>query len=83
MSCGGRPGLSWPPSHASLPLLRPHRESWAGHLRACDVVFSPEWDRLSDHNPVVARFDFESDAKEVRSSSGRISGGNEEDEIVS
>lgn len=30
--------------------------SWACRLRACEVVSSPEWDRLSDHNPVVARF---------------------------
>ena len=31
--------------------------SWAGRLRACEVASSAEWDRLSDHNPVVARFD--------------------------
>jgi hypothetical protein len=31
--------------------------SWAGHLRACEVISSLDWDRLSDHNPVVARFD--------------------------
>src|SRR4051812_28094131 len=28
--------------------------SWAGSLRSCEVVTSPDWDRLSDHNPVVA-----------------------------
>lgn len=30
--------------------------SWKAHLRASEVATSPEWDRLSDHNPVVARF---------------------------
>ncbi len=30
--------------------------SWADRLRTCEVVSSPDWDRLSDHNPVVARF---------------------------
>lgn len=30
--------------------------SWASHLRTCGVVSSPGWDRLSDHNPVVALF---------------------------
>lgn len=30
--------------------------SWAAALRTCEVVSSPEWDRLSDHNPVVAKF---------------------------
>ena len=31
--------------------------SWLPHLRSCEVVSSPEWDVLSDHNPVVARFE--------------------------
>jgi endonuclease/exonuclease/phosphatase family metal-dependent hydrolase len=31
--------------------------SWLPRLRACEVVSSPEWDVLSDHNPVVARFE--------------------------
>ena len=30
--------------------------SWTGRLQSCEVVSTPEWDRLSDHNPVVARF---------------------------
>jgi endonuclease/exonuclease/phosphatase family metal-dependent hydrolase len=30
--------------------------SWSGRLRSCEVISTPEWDRLSDHNPVVARF---------------------------
>jgi hypothetical protein len=29
--------------------------SWASRLRSCEAVSSPEWHRLSDHNPVVAR----------------------------
>ena len=31
--------------------------SWLPRLRSCEVVSSPEWDSLSDHNPVVARFE--------------------------
>ena len=31
--------------------------AWESRLRACEVVSSPEWDKLSDHNPVVAWFD--------------------------
>jgi endonuclease/exonuclease/phosphatase family metal-dependent hydrolase len=31
--------------------------SWLPYLRACEVISSPEWDILSDHNPVVAWFD--------------------------
>jgi hypothetical protein len=31
--------------------------STAPRLRACEVVSSPEWDVLSDHNPVVAWFE--------------------------
>jgi len=29
---------------------------WASSLRSCEVLSSPEWSHLSDHNPVVARF---------------------------
>ncbi len=29
--------------------------SWYGHLDGCEVLSSPDWDVLSDHNPVVAR----------------------------
>lgn len=36
--------------------------SWTCRLRACEVVTSPEWDRLSDHNPAVARFGMGTDA---------------------
>ncbi len=54
--------------------------SWAGRLLASEVISSPEWDRLSDHNPVVARFGQRRVAKQVRSASGRISGGNADDE---
>jgi endonuclease/exonuclease/phosphatase family metal-dependent hydrolase len=32
--------------------------SWRGRLRSCEVLSGPEWDRLSDHNPVVAQFTF-------------------------
>jgi endonuclease/exonuclease/phosphatase family metal-dependent hydrolase len=31
--------------------------SWRARLRACEVVSSPEWDSMSDHNPVVAWFE--------------------------
>ena len=31
--------------------------TWLPQLRACEVVCSSEWDGLSDHNPVVARFE--------------------------
>jgi hypothetical protein len=30
--------------------------SWSSRLRSCEVVSSTDWDRLGDHNPVVARF---------------------------
>ncbi len=30
--------------------------SWREHLRACNVVSGPDWNSLSDHNPVVAEF---------------------------
>jgi endonuclease/exonuclease/phosphatase family metal-dependent hydrolase len=30
--------------------------SWLPSLRGCDVISSTEWDALSDHSPVVARF---------------------------
>lgn len=28
---------------------------WYKHLESCHVLSSPEWDKLSDHNPVLAR----------------------------
>ena len=31
-------------------------KSWSAALRFCEVISSPEWDGLSDHNPVEARF---------------------------
>ncbi|MDB5350082.1 MAG: hypothetical protein JWN86_1329 [Planctomycetota bacterium] len=37
--------------------------SWRTRLRACEVIASPEWDGLSDHNPVVARFEEGSEAR--------------------
>lgn len=30
--------------------------SWVSGLRSCTVVSGPEWDKLSDHNPVVVEF---------------------------
>jgi endonuclease/exonuclease/phosphatase family metal-dependent hydrolase len=30
--------------------------SWRDRLQSCEVVSGPDWDRLSDHNPVVAEF---------------------------
>ena len=39
--------------------------SWASRLLACEVVTSPDWDRLSDHNPVVARFGMATEATNV------------------
>jgi exonuclease III len=33
----------------------PH--GWRGRLRSCQVLSGPEWDVLSDHNPVVAEFE--------------------------
>jgi len=30
--------------------------SWKDRLLSCDVLSSEDWDRLSDHNPVVAQF---------------------------
>jgi endonuclease/exonuclease/phosphatase family metal-dependent hydrolase len=30
--------------------------AWYRHLDSCEVLSSPQWDALSDHNPVVARF---------------------------
>lgn len=32
---------------------------WKSHLKSCEVLSGDEWDDLSDHNPVVARFGFE------------------------
>lgn len=29
--------------------------AWYRHLESCEVLSSPQWDQLSDHNPVVAR----------------------------
>ena len=31
-------------------------KSWSARLHFCEVASSPEWDVLSDHNPVAARF---------------------------
>lgn len=31
--------------------------AWRSYLQSCEVITGPEWDRLSDHNPVVAEFD--------------------------
>lgn len=31
-------------------------KAWEGRLRSCVVLAGEEWDRLSDHNPVIARF---------------------------
>ena len=31
-------------------------KSWKDRLIACDVLTGDNWDRLSDHNPVVAQF---------------------------
>lgn len=31
-------------------------KSWASRLVSCNVLSSPEWEQLSDHNPVVAEF---------------------------
>lgn len=31
--------------------------SWQARLRSCVVLAGDDWDRLSDHNPVVAQFD--------------------------
>jgi endonuclease/exonuclease/phosphatase family metal-dependent hydrolase len=31
--------------------------AWRSCLHYCEVLSGPEWDRLSDHNPVVAEFD--------------------------
>jgi endonuclease/exonuclease/phosphatase family metal-dependent hydrolase len=53
--------------------------SWAGRLRGCEVISSPDWDRLSDHNPVVSRFGLRGVATEVRSASGRKFGENAAD----
>ena len=30
--------------------------SWRDRLQSCEVLAGPEWDRLSDHNPIVAEF---------------------------
>jgi exonuclease III len=32
-------------------------QSWSGRLRSCVVVSGRRWNRLSDHNPVVAEFE--------------------------
>jgi hypothetical protein len=48
--------------------------SWAGRLLDCEVISSPGWDRLSDHNPVMARFGRRRVANQVRSVSGGKSG---------
>ena len=31
-------------------------KGWADRLESCEVLAGDEWDHLSDHNPVVARF---------------------------
>ena len=31
-------------------------QAWRTHIAACDVLSSAQWDKLSDHNPVVATF---------------------------
>ncbi len=54
--------------------------SWAGRLLACEVISSPEWDRLSDYNPVSARFGRREVSRQICSASDRISGGNADDE---
>jgi len=30
--------------------------SWSSRLKSCEVLSGPEWDGMSDHNPVVADF---------------------------
>ena len=30
--------------------------SWSPNLKSCEVISGPEWDGMSDHNPVVAEF---------------------------
>jgi len=30
--------------------------AWRPRLSRCEVIAGPEWDRLSDHNPVLAVF---------------------------
>lgn len=30
--------------------------AWGSRLASCDILSGGEWDRLSDHNPVLARF---------------------------
>jgi endonuclease/exonuclease/phosphatase family metal-dependent hydrolase len=32
-------------------------QTWLTRLRGCEVISEPEWNALSDHNPVVARFE--------------------------
>lgn len=32
-------------------------QSWASRLHSCEVHSNEEWDKLSDHNPVVAEFE--------------------------
>jgi endonuclease/exonuclease/phosphatase family metal-dependent hydrolase len=44
--------------------------TWLPTLRTCEVISSPEWDILSDHNPVVAWFD-KRPTRKVRKSRAR------------
>ena len=30
--------------------------SWSARLKSCEVLSGPEWDGMSDHNPVMAEF---------------------------
>jgi endonuclease/exonuclease/phosphatase family metal-dependent hydrolase len=30
--------------------------SWSARLKSCEVLSGPEWDEVSDHNPVLAEF---------------------------
>lgn len=30
--------------------------AWRDRLQSCEVMSGPDWDRLSDHNPVIAEF---------------------------
>jgi hypothetical protein len=85
-SCGSlrssRVGLQARPNTQKIPyhcdgLFVP--ESWADHLRASEVISSPKWHRLSDHNPVVSRFGQASLVADGRSASDRRSGGNGSD----
>jgi endonuclease/exonuclease/phosphatase family metal-dependent hydrolase len=44
--------------------------SWLPKLRACEVISSPGWDALSDHNPVVAWFEVQKEDR-CRAQDGR------------